>query len=290
MNTQLPNASVVHKGGKYLIQEDGKKGEEKIFLNLFLKSEAGKKWLIKNKITDNKPKESESPDNLFTNSQGKNIGIEITKLLIQSSKFKATARLNTVANKVVQHFKQKQNIAISVLIDVYDERKISTDWSEILDACYNPGFDKIEVTNNKIENAIIEAIEQVGIPKMGLKKVNVVVPPHTFIVTYDNVFFPSYTSAHVNNSGMCKEDPFKELQETITAKNEKYNNYLEKCDACSLLVVSEDSGSGNFACFTNKILKQKFDSRFKNVYLLDLGGFAENKVVKLKIFNRMTDE
>lgn len=282
MNTKLPDASIVRKGGKYHIQEDGKKGEENTFLSLFLENEAGKKWLRRNKITDHKPIESESPDYLFINSQGKKIGIEITKLLIKTNKFEATARLNNIANQVVQHFKKEKSIALSALIDVYDERELSVDWNEILDVCDNPGFDKIEVTDKKVKDAIIEAITKKGIPKSGLKEVTAIVPPHTFIVTYDNVFFSPYTSVHVNNSGICKEDPFKELQEAIIAKNKKMDKYLEKCDTCFLLVVSEDSSSGNFVCFSNKILKYRFDSRFENVYLLDLGGFAENKVVKLR--------
>ena len=115
--------NVTHKGGKYFLQEDSKKGEESTFISLFLESEAGKNWLIKEKIIDIKPKENESPDYLFTNSQEENIGIEVTKLLIKTDKFQATARLNTIADKVVQYFKKEKNIALSVLIDVYDERK-----------------------------------------------------------------------------------------------------------------------------------------------------------------------
>jgi hypothetical protein len=193
MNTKLPNVSIVHKGGKYLIQEDGKKGEESTFISLVLESETGKNWLIKNKITEKTPKESESPDYLFTNSQGETIGIEIVKLLIKTDKFQATARLKTIANKVVQHFKKEKDIALSVLIDVYDKRKWSVDWNEHLDACYNPGFSQLEVSDKQIKDAIIEAITKEGIPEFGLKKVNVAVPPHTFIVTYDNVFFSPHT-------------------------------------------------------------------------------------------------
>jgi hypothetical protein len=275
-------ANVTRKGGKYFLQEDSKKGEENTFISLFLDSEAGKKWLINNKITDNKPQESESPDYLFTNSQGEKTGIEITKLLIKTDKFQATTRLNTIANIVVKYFKKEKNIALSVLIDVYDKRKFSADWNEMLDYCYNPGFDKIEPKNKEVKDAIIKAITNEGIPELGLKKVDVTVPPHTFFVTYDNVFFSPHTSSHVNNSGMCKEDPFEELQNTINSKNEKYESYKNQCQKCDLLIISEDSSAGNFVCFSNNILNHKFDSRFKNVYLLDLGSFAENSVVILR--------
>ena len=282
MNTKLPNASVVYKGGKYLIQQDGKKGED-TYIYLLLESEAGKKWLINNKILETKPQECESPDYLFQTSQGKIVGLEITRLLIKTDKFNATARLNTIANKVVQYFRKEKNIPLSILIDIYDEREVSPDWEDILDAYYNPGFDKIEVTNHKIKDAIIEAISKKGIPEWGERKIDINLPPHLFTISYGR-FFEPYTSTHVNNSGMCKEDPFEELQKVITDKNEKYNKYLEKCDACSLLVVSEGSGSGNFTCFTNKILKHKFDSKFENVYLLDLGSFTKNEIVKLRKF------
>jgi hypothetical protein len=274
--------NITRKGGKYFLQEDRRKGEENIFISLFLESDAGKKWLVKNKMTDNKPQESESPDFLFTNSQGEKTGIEITKLLNKTDKFEVTARLNAIGKKVVQYFKKEKDIALSVLIDVYDERKNSVDWNEILDACYNPGFDKIEPQNKKIEDAIIEAITKRGIPKPGLEKVNVTVPPHTFLVTYDNVFYSPHTSVHVNNSGMCKEDPFEELQNIINSKNKKYESYKKQCQKCDLLIVSDDSSTGNFVCFSNNILNHKFYSRFENVYLLDLGSFAENSIVKLR--------
>jgi hypothetical protein len=42
----------------------------------------------------------------------------------------------------------------------------------------------------------------------------------------------------VNNEGICKEDPFAELQDIINNKSKKYKKYTEnteKCDECTLL-------------------------------------------------------
>jgi hypothetical protein len=60
----------------------------------------------------------------------------------------------------------------------------------------------------------------------GLRKI-IELPPHKLIVTIDRWDEP-YTSVHVNNSGMCIEDSFDELQAVINSKNEKYKRIYRK--------------------------------------------------------------
>ncbi|MDR1942821.1 MAG: hypothetical protein LBQ04_01695 [Endomicrobium sp.] len=76
---------------------------------------------------------------------------------------------------------------------------------------------------NDIKNAIIAEISKEDVPPYGLIKKWIELPPHKFIVTVDR-FFEPYTSVHINNSGMLKENPFDELQDVINSKNEKYKD------------------------------------------------------------------
>jgi hypothetical protein len=271
--------NLIRKGGKFIIQNDGQKGSEATCLDFFMQTLEGKKWLHRHNIV-NKISE-ESPDFIFETSTGKTIGLEITNLVIKTDKYHATATLNTIASQVCQHFKKEKDIALSLLIEIYDERKRS--WrtkKEYLDYIYNPGFDRLDVPKKKIKDAIIAAISKEDVPIWGLRKEWIDLSPHKFVITYDRMHEP-HTSHHVNNAGMCKQDPFEELQDTINSKNEKYAAYKTRCDECDLLVVSDDGSTGNFAFFTDKIKSYRFISSFKNVYLLDL-GMSSAKTIKLK--------
>ncbi|MDR2427783.1 MAG: hypothetical protein LBD19_02410 [Endomicrobium sp.] len=276
IENDIKNASFIHKGGKCIIQEYGQKGTENTYIDFFMESEAGKEWYDKNKIISRA--DCESPDFIFKTSTSKTIGLEISNLFVKN---KATLVLLRIANKICQDFKKEKGIALSILIDIYDERKLSPSYQEHLNYLYDPGFKHLEVSEKKIKNTFIAAILKEDIPKFGLRKIYIELPPHKFIVTIDRRNEP-YTSVHVNNRGMCIEDPFDELQAVINSKNEKYKGYIEKCNECDLLVVSEDSSTGNFVYFSKKINKYKFNSAFKNVYLLDFGSHFDTKTTKLK--------
>jgi hypothetical protein len=279
------NASFIHKGGKSFIQDDGQKGTESTYLALFLRTKLGEEWYDKNKIT--KKISGERPDFIFETSIGKTIGLEIVNLVIKTERHHATATLRTVASQVCQYFKKEKGIALSISIDIYDEREFSANFQDRLNRCYDPGFKHLEVPNNVIKNAIIAEISKEDVPAWGVSKKWVELPPHKFIITVDR-FHEPYTYAHVNNSGIAREDPFEELQDVINSKNKKYKIYTEKCDECDLLVVSDDSSTGNFAFFSDKINKYKFVSAFKNVYLLDFGSISDIKTTKLKNKHRLT--
>ncbi|MDR0399077.1 MAG: hypothetical protein LBH33_04700 [Endomicrobium sp.] len=276
IENDIKNASFIHKGGKCIIQEYGQKGKENTYIDFFMESEAGKEWYDKNKIISKAS--CESPDFIFKTSTSKTIGLEIIDLFVQN---KATLVLRTIANKICQYFKKEKGIALSILIDIYDERKLSHSYQEHLKYLYDPGFKHLEVSEKKIKNTFIAEILKEDIPKFGSHKIYIELPPHKFIVTIDRGDEP-YTSVHVNNSGMCIEVSFDELQAVINSKNKKYKRYIEKCNECDLLVVSDDSSTGNFAYFSKKINKYKFDSAFKNVYLLDFGSHSDTKTTKLK--------
>lgn len=263
---------IVHTGGAFIVQGDGQKGKESTFLALFGQTKVGKDFVRINKITSKT--DAESPDFLLKTEDGKTIGIEVVEFILHTKKVVATARLESIGNKIVGYFKKK-GIPISLILEIYDKRKLSPYYKDIMDRCYNPGFDHLNASDKEIKDEIIKAIETEGIKDWGITRKWVDIAGQTFVVNASKFHAP-HTSCHVNNEGMCIENPFNELQKLIDSKNEKYEKYKQKCDECYLLVVS----SGNFVDFTYKIKFHKFKSVFKDIYLLDL-GFG-NKATKLK--------
>ncbi len=265
-------AKIVHAGGGFIIQGDGQKGKESTFLALFGQSKVGKDFVRKNKIISKT--DAESPDFLLNTEDGRTIGIEVVEFVLRTQKVIATTRLEAIGNKIVGYFKKK-GIPISLLLEIYDKRKHSPYYAEMIDRWQNPGFDHLNASDKEIKGKIIEEIEAEGIKDWGLTKRWIDIGGQTFVVCVSKFHAP-HTSCHVNNEGMCIENPFDELQSLIDGKNKKYEKYKQKCDDCYLLVVS----SGNFVDFTYKIKTHKFKSAFKGIYLLDL-GFGNN-ATKLK--------
>lgn len=276
------NTSLLFKGGKLIIQDDSQKGIENTYFDFFIKSKIGKEWYDKNKII--KKIEDEKPDFIFETSTGKIIGLEIINFIVKSDtyhedKHKATARLKTIGNKVCHYFKQETGIALSLVIDIWDPRKWSSQWKDHIEHCYDPGFKHLNASDAKIKNAIIEALLQETIPSFGIVQKSIQIGNQIFIITADRTCDP-HSSVNINNAGICKEDPFEELQIIINNKNGKYETYKNKSDECDLLVVSDDSNTGNFVTFSDKINTHKFSSVFKNVYLLCFDSSAN--VIKLQ--------
>lgn len=264
---------VVHKGGQFIIQDDGQKGAEATYLALFTRHKLGERWMEENGITTKTS--SESPDFIFKVPDRPTIGLEIVNFVNKSAKNIATMRLEEIAKKIVGHFK-KQGIALTLLIDIQDPRKFSMTREDFFDRCYNPGFNKLNATDKEIKDALISALEEAGIPKWGITKKWVDVKGQTFIVNASQMHAP-HTSAHVNNQGMCIENPFEDLQKTIDGKNKKFEQYKKNCDECDLLVVVENG----FVHLSDKLQKHKFYSVFRDVYVLDLSYGC--KVTKLKL-------
>ncbi len=257
---------VVHKGGKYLIYEDPKKGIENIYFKLFLDTESGMEWYSVNGIT--KATATESPDFTFNTCSGKIIGLELVSLNMDTDKLSATYRLQNIANKLCYYFKDKKGVSLSITLDVYDERQWSTNWEDHINYLYDPGFKYLNASDKDIKNEIIRAFADEDFTSFGVIKKWVDIKSQKIIVTVSKIFEP-YMFACVNNSGMCKENPFEELQNTISAKNNKFEAYKNNCDECDLLVVF-DNCNGNFALFTDEINSYEFVSLFRYVYLLDL--------------------
>lgn len=264
---------LVNKAGKFIIQDYGKKGKEATYLALFTCSTEGEEWMKQNHIT--KKLSSESPDFLFKVQNNKTIGLEIVNLIVKSDKFFATARLESIAKKIVNHFK-KQDIQLTIILEIYDHRKYSPYYKEMVDRRNNPGFKHLNASDKEIKDEIIKALEEEGIKSWDLTRKWVDIGGQTFYVNASR-FHEPHTSCHVNNEGMCIEDPFEDLKKTIDRKNEKFASYKKSCDECDLLIVSDE----NFTYFTSKLKSHKFESLFRNVYFMDLSGGV--KTTKLEI-------
>ena len=90
-------------------KQKNKKDEEEKYLNEFFNSSVGKSWLEKNQISYSMPIKSEAPDFLFKANNNKNIGIEITKLIVENENTKATQQLITMGNQIRAYVKKEYN-------------------------------------------------------------------------------------------------------------------------------------------------------------------------------------
>lgn len=283
-----PSQSVLFHSGKLFLVENTKKGQEEYYLARFLESEQGKQWIARYHVDVNSKISSESPDFVFTTENGNKIGLELTSFIFKDSMSKQKSHaenikaLYRVGNKIVEHFLQKENIPLSLLIEYYDERKWSPNWQKHLEYCYNPTTPIFDIDFEKLKEIIIQRIKSKGVPNWGVNKEYIELGKYAFMVTFDK-FYEPYTNVRVNSIGLCIEDPCAQLQQEIDKKNHKYDSYCNQCDECHLLVISEDSSTGNCVDFSSKTLKRKYQSVFPVVYLMDLGKFNHIAVNMLKI-------
>lgn len=264
---------VVHKGGRFIIQDEGKKGTEATYLALFTRDKVGEQWMHDNGITTKKS--YESPDFIFEVPGRPTIGLEIVNFIQPSDKNSATMRLERIAKKIVAHFKQK-GVPLSLLINVFDPREWSAKWSDHLDACANPGFDHLNASDDEIKCAFLSALDPETIPEFGIVKKSITVNGQTFILNASQMHAP-HTHYHVNNMGRCIEDPFDEIQTIIDGKNKKFQSYKANCDECDLLIVVD----GGFVHLDDELKTYRFESVFRNVFFMDLSFGC--KVIKLNI-------
>lgn len=270
--------SILLHSGRLFLVENTKKGREKYYLARFLESEQGKQWIERYHVDIKSKISSERPDFIFTTKNGDKIGLELTSFVLKDSTSKQKSHaenikaLYRVGNKVVEYFLQKKNIPLSLLIEYYDERKWSPNWKKHLEYCYNPTTPIFDIDFEKFKEVIIQRIESKGVPNWGVNKEYIEIGEYAFMVTFDK-FYEPYTNVRVNSIGLCAEDPYAQLQQEIDKKNHKYDSYRKQCDECHLLVISEDSSTGNCVEFSAKTLKRKYKSAFPAVYLMDFGEF-----------------
>ncbi len=264
--------------GKIWVRANTTSGQEEMFCKLFLETPLGKKWY--QSIEASSYQKHEIPDFIFTTQLGKKVGLELTKFIIKDNKgqptkhFKNIATLQTTAFQIAEYFKQKHNIPLSILIELYDKRKISPNWMDHLDYLSNPQTPIVDVDFKKLKQFIINQIIRKGVPSWGVEQLFLEFSSYKFLIKFSK-FYEPYISARVNSVGMTIEASVSDLQHTINSKNKKYRHYREACDECHLLIVSEDSISGNCVYFPEKIIQHTFHSPFTTIHLLPLDGFSD---------------
>lgn len=270
--------SVRLQSGKLFLVENSQKGQEEFYLARFLKSEEGQKWVERHGIDVNSKILSESPDFIFTTKSGNKIGLELTQFILKSTESKKKSHaeniqaLHRVGVKVVEYFQQKHNIPLSLTLEYYDKRKDYSTRKEFLSYCYNPVTPILNINYNKLKELIIQQIESIGIPKWGVNKEWVSLGKYTFIVSFSR-FYEPYTNVQVNSIGLYVENPYEQLQQEIDKKNNKYDLYCKQCVECHLLVINENSSTGNCVEFSTKTFEKEYKSAFPVLYLMDFGEF-----------------
>ena len=241
-----------------------KKILEKRYLNFFLNTENGIKWKEKNKIID--CKDSEEPDFIFVNIYGKKIGMELRNLIIESPRQRATATLNRVIKNVCLYFFKKEHKFFTVFC-----------------SCDNGLYDELKVEGNKLKQVIIKEIEN-DFPENGVEKNKTLrISQHTFQLHY-SINNNGYMFPGVPDGGIVNTDPLKELQDAIEDKNNKIKQYIKNCEECVLLIIADNMNcQSNFFEFTNKTYEHKFVSKFKNTFLLEVGGKEHLKATQLNV-------
>lgn len=267
--------------GKIWVRANTTSGQEEMFCKFFLETPLGKKWY--QSIKASSYQKHEIPDFIFLIESGKKIGLEVTQFIIKDKNntptrhFKNVSTLKRTAFQVAEYFNQKHNIPLSILIELYDERQFSPNWNEHLDYLYNPWTPILDINFKELKQLIINKITQKGVPNWGIEKLLIEFSSYKFLVTFDK-FYEPYISANVNSVGITIDASISDIQHTINSKNIKYRHYMEACDECHLLIVSEDPRSGNCVAFPDKILHHTFHSPFKTIHLLSLDGFADDSL------------
>lgn len=255
-----------------MTKEQDKKLEEQGYLNSFKETNIGKQFYEDCSIID-VFKATEQPDFVFKTKSEKLIGIELTEFIVKNKNTKYTQALTRIGNQICKYAKKQYGLDMSMTIEQFDKLLwCSSNRNDYLKRAYDPGFSSVP----SIKEFKEKLQEFVGNNTDNLKKKAFV---KGWITIQDEYFkisiitFPSVSSGkfdcHVNNSGWCKENPIEELQVRINEKNNKFENYIKKCDDCYLLVILLDSSKGSFCAYTDELLKRKYISKFKEIFLYD---------------------
>lgn len=247
-----------------------KKQEEKEQTKLFLNTDIGKSFLIKNDIID--IQEYESPDFLLIKSNKIKCALELTQFIVKNKNTQYSQTLMRYGNNLCKYAAKHYGINISVLIDKYDPREFSPNWNDHIDYAYNPGFSKIpkkDAVNKELENILAKNIDNLKSGKLIQEWIQI--EDDYFKISIDP-FICAWTNKYdcmVNNTGEVAMDPIEELQKCIDKKNSKIDKYKTGCNKCFLLIYVPDSKCGNYYSFSENIFKHKFNSNFDNIFLYE---------------------
>lgn len=216
--------------------------------------------------------ESERPDFLVKNHNS-TIGIEIVRLFQHNS----TKQIETIAMENSQDYivQETRKICESMNIAPLEVHIFFGNCPDI-----------VRVNKKEIALQLAQSIINNLPPREEIAKVindfegNIPDVIHSFsIVNY------SCLSRHhwsIPRAGFVQEDFIKELQLTIDTKNAKYNDYLDSCDECWLIIDAPGNTPSSFFDPTDKTKNNIYRSYFSKTFFVS--GFLEN-YVELKTEN-----
>lgn len=253
-------------------KEQDKKLKEREYLDGFKETNIGKQFDKDCSITD-VFEATEQPDFILKAKSGKLIGIELTEFIVKNKNTKYTQTLTRSGNQICKYAKKQYDLDMSITIEQFDKFLWCSDnWNEHLKRAYDPGFSDIPPVKKfkeKLQEFVSTNID--NLKKKALVKGWITIQDEDFqisIKTFSSICSGKF-DCHVNNTGCCKEDPIEDLQACIDEKNNKFENYIKKCNDCYLLVVLVDSSKGSFCFYTDRLLKHKYISKFKEIFFYD---------------------
>lgn len=255
--------------------------EEKEQVEKFFKTKVGQEWYEELGVVD--CVKSETPDFKIKTVNGDTIALEITKFIAENKNLKFSQALTRIGNKICREAEKEYNLHINILIDKYDDREFSIRWKEHLNYAYNSGFSELpdaKIFKQKLQDILRNNIEKLR--KGSLVQVWIQVDNEHFKISMDPIACPwtGKYDCHVNNAGMVKQNPIDELQICIDKKNDKILSYSKDCTKCYLLIIVPNAYNANYCSFDNLLLKHRFNSKFKKVFL-----YSENSNISFTLNN-----
>lgn len=258
-------------------KEEVKKDRETIYLESFLKTETGQDWFKKNEFINYE--ESEEPDFVFKRESADSTGLEITTIFIEGGIAQQINRtLQNIVNRVFKYFIDKEGIKLGIDIEFINKES----FTRLRLKREYMGLLELPMPEKDLEQKIIEEVSKSVALNMPQDKRCIDFDTHFMKITVSNLGEPVLEPTASHCERMYREDPFEKVQKEIDKKNKKISKYNKNCSDCVLLVVADASDTRIApSCFTNKLKRRIFKSDFKEVYLLETGGF-DIRVTRLR--------
>ena len=248
------------------------KSYEREHLKYFLDADIGKTFLNDNDIASvTAPLDGCEPlDFIAYARNGKKIGIEVTNIvLFLDNHFRSAidSNLNAVLNHI---YKELRNIFAIVayypnpinpsskMLKKEDLKKLFANRIRSFDEDFTNGIvasDKWEHINVGGDNEIL---------------LRFTIDKNHFCVK------SSYGGSFIVN-------PYSKLQDCIAKKQSKHDSYLDRCDECILLVVSDFTMSNSSPILFEDLENQVFECTFSKIFLLELASLPIFKITELNL-------